>query len=278
MKIAIIGSEGFVGKACVHIFKDRADIIKVDPLLRTSVYSIDTPPDVALICVPTPMGEDGKINSSIVEEVIDGLSRFKDTLIVLKSTVLPDIVDEFSKYNKNFIYNPEFLTERNANNDAEYPFMTVLGGEKEAVDKMEQIYKKYSICEAAPFYKMSAKEASFVKYGINTFLATKVTFWNQFYDQVQKMGADYEAIKQAIGTDLRVAPSHMNVPGHSGKRGYNGSCFPKDTAAFAIFAKTFTVLNEAIDVNNGYLSQYELDFREKAQNVSYNIDIKELVK
>lgn len=272
MIIAIIGSEGFVGKACVHIFQQKATVVKIDPLLGTSVKDLGVEPDVALICVPTPMGKDGKINASIVEEVIGNLSCFKNTLIVLKSTVLPDIVDTFAQWNKNFIYNPEFLTERNANNDAEYPIMTVLGGEKEATKKMEQIYRQYSICESAPFYHMSAKEASFVKYGINSFLFTKVLFWNQFYLQCQHFGVDYEAIKQAIGTDLRIAPSHMNVPGHDGRMGSAGACFAKDGPAFIHFSnKEFSILQEAWNVNCDIRNSYgEVLPREKEQHIEFN--------
>lgn len=273
MKIAVIGSEGFVGKACVHIFKDKAEVIKVDPLLGTSVSDLDHKDlDVALICVPTPMGDDGVINASIAEKVIEQLSGFENTLIVLKSTVLPDIVDRLSKGNKNFIYNPEFLTERNAEQDAEYPIMTVLGGEFEAVERMKSIYQNFTICKDAPYYCMTPKEASFVKYGINSFLATKVMFWNQFSEQCNRMGADYNAIRDAIGTDARISPSHMNVPGHDGRKGTAGACFAKDVPAFIHFSnKEFSILREAWNVNCDIRNSYGEPLpREVAQHISFN--------
>lgn len=273
MKIAVIGSEGFVGKACVHIFKDKSEVIKVDPLLGTSVSDLDKNGlDVALICVPTPMGDNGAIDSSIVEKVIEQLKDFDNTLIVLKSTVLPDIVDRLSNLCKNFIYNPEFLTERNAKQDAEFPIMTVLGGELDACTKMEHIYKNFSICKNAPFYYMSAPEAAFVKYGINSFLATKVVFWNQFSEQVDKMGGNYNIIKQAIGTDIRIGSSHMNVPGHDGRRGTAGACFAKDVPAFIHFSdKEFSVLREAWNTNCDMRNAYgEPLLREKEQHIKFN--------
>ena len=273
MKIAVIGAEGFVGKAVVHIFSKKADVIKIDPRLNNSLEDFDNSRiDVAMICVPTPMGKNGEINASIVEQVIEQLEAHPDALVVLKSTVLPDIVDRFAKQNKNFIYNPEFLTERNANNDSEYPIMTVLGGEREATMKMEQIYKKYSICEPAPYYHMTPAEASFVKYGINSFLMTKVLFWNQFADQCNKMNVDYEAIKQAIGTDLRISPSHMNVPGHDGRKGSSGPCFGKDIPALIHFSdKEMTILREAWNSNCAYRNEYNdrLD-REIEQHIEFN--------
>lgn len=273
MKIAVIGSEGFVGRACVHIFKDKAEVIKIDPLLGTSVADLDPNDlDVALICVPTPMGNDGVINASIVEKVIEQLSGFKNTLVVLKSTVLPDIVDRLAQGNPNFIYNPEFLTERNAEHDAEYPIMTVLGGETEAVERMASIYKNFTICKDAPYYFMSPKEASFVKYGINSFLATKVMFWNQFNEQCEKMGADYEVIKTAIGTDVRIGSSHMDVPGHDGRRGTAGACFAKDVPAFIHFSdKQFSILREAWNVNCDVRNSYGTPLpRELEQHITFN--------
>lgn len=273
MKIAVIGSEGFVGRACVHIFKDKAEVIKIDPLLGTSVADLDPNDlDVALICVPTPMGNDGVINASIVEKVIEQLSGFKNTLVVLKSTVLPDIVDRLAQGNPNFIYNPEFLTERNAEHDAEYPIMTVLGGETEAVERMASIYKNFTICKDAPYYFMSPKEASFVKYGINSFLATKVMFWNQFNEQCEKMGADYGVIKTAIGTDDRIGSSHMDVPGHDGRRGTAGACFAKDIPAFIHFSnKQFSILREAWNVNCDVRNSYGTPLpRELEQHITFN--------
>jgi nucleotide sugar dehydrogenase len=270
MKIAVIGSEGFVGRACVHIFKDKAEVIKIDPLLGTSVADLDPNDlDVALICVPTPMGNDGVINASIVEKVIEQLSGFKNTLVVLKSTVLPDIVDRLAQGNPNFIYNPEFLTERNAEHDAEYPIMTVLGGETEAVERMALIYKNFTICKDAPYYFMSPKEASFVKYGINSFLATKVMFWNQFNEQCEKMGANYDIIKTAIGTDARIGFSHMDVPGHDGRKGFGGSCFSKDIPAFIHFSNMeLSVIREVWNANCDIRNQYNSILeREKSQDI-----------
>lgn len=268
LDIAVIGY-GFVGKAVAHGFQNN-NITLVDPTLgEFSSKDLTGKFDAVFVCVPTPMSEDGTINSSIVEGVLEDL-RDLDTLLVLKSTVVPSIVDRLSKTHANFLYNPEFLTERNALLDFEYPFMQVYGGSPENTAKLSEIYR-HSICEPCPEYHMSAVEASFVKYGINTFLSTKLSFWNQFYDMCDKIGADYNTIKTAIGTDVRVGSGHMNVPGHDGRRGFGGACLQKDSNAFMKESiGSMTVLIEAVKFNNAIRSQYaDLLDREKEQGVSF---------
>ena len=147
--------------------------------------------------------------------------------------------------------------------------MHIFGGGRGITNIIHEFYNDYSNCKPCAVFHMSAKEASFVKYGINSFLATKVLWMNQFKDIVDNMSCNYNKIINAISTDIRVGPSHTQVPGPEGKRGFGGACFPKDTQAFANFAKTFTVLEEVIKQNNVYRSQYELDDREKEQKVVY---------
>jgi|TARA_R110002020_G_scaffold187400_4_gene385738 UDPglucose 6-dehydrogenase len=269
LKVGIVG-HGFVGKAVDYGFSNRVKKKLIDPNYKTRCEHLaDFDPNVVFICAPTPMGNDGSIDATIVEQCCTEVSNFTDALIVLKSTVTPDIADRLSEQFTKFVYNPEFLTEKHANEDFVNQFMLVLGGSVENTHTLLKIYNKHSICRPCPVFHMSAAEASFVKYGINTFLATKVTFFNQMYDIAKDHGANYNAIISALGSDPRITHSHTTVPGFDNKRGFGGACFPKDTAAFDAFAKYFSILNESIKVNNEYRKNYELDDREKEQNVQY---------
>tara|TARA_R100000030_G_scaffold10586_1_gene7235 strand:- start:392 stop:745 length:354 start_codon:yes stop_codon:yes gene_type:complete len=116
---------------------------------------------------------------------------------------------------------------------------------------------------------MTPKEASFVKYGINSFLALKVTFFNQLYDSIARQGQTFNKVVKAIGTDSRIGHSHTKVPGPDLKQGYGGACFPKDTAALVNFDEGFTIIEKCIKINNEYRKRYELDDREREQNVNY---------
>ena len=270
INIAIVG-HGYVGKAVSHGFNSyKVSVNLIDPIYNTDVKSLDgLELDAAFVCVPTPFGKDGKIDSSIGEEVVKELAP-RGCPIIIKSTVTPDVLEKLWRKNKMIVYNPEFLTEKNALNDFVNPPMHVFGGSPEITKQVEKIYEKFSRCKPCPVFHMSIKEASFVKYGINSFLATKVLWFNQFKDLIDRNKSDYDNIIKAIGTDSRIGFSHTQVPGPDNKIGFGGACFPKDTQAFSSFAKNnFTILDKVIEENNKYRSQYELDDREKEQKVVY---------
>lgn len=169
VNIGIVGY-GFVGKAIAHGFQ-RCDLTIIDPTLGNSTADLvnsDKKFEAIFVSVPTPMGENGAIDTSIVEKVFQEISGL-DTLIVLKSTVVPSVVEKLAQLYPNFVYNPEFLTEKNALRDFEFPFLHVYGGEAWATEKLEKIYVDHSICDrGAEVRRMTAKEASFVKYSINS--------------------------------------------------------------------------------------------------------------
>lgn len=275
-KIAIVGY-GFVGKAVEVGFHNPAnDIMIVDPY--KGYANLDDMehynPDYTFVCVPTPMGKDGNIDATIIKEVVGRLQNMACGVVIIKSTVTPDLAEELCKY-KRFVYNPEFLTERNAMNDFLSPQFHIIGGRPEFTKKVKNLYQYNSNCNPAPFYYMSAVEASLVKYGINTFLAMKVVWFNQWKELTDSLGARYNVVSNAIGSDSRIGHSHTKVPGFDGKKGYGGSCFPKDTNAIWNFGQdewardTLSVLREVIIANNRYRSEYELDDREKEQNVKF---------
>ena len=121
------------------------------------------------------------------------------------------------------------------------------------------------------FYVKPA-EASFIKYGINSFLMTKVLFWNQYSELCNNHNVDYNLIKEAIGTDVRIGSSHMNVPGHDGRRGSSSACFGKDVPAMIQYSeKSLSILleawNENCDIRNSYAEPLP---REKEQHITFN--------
>ena len=94
MKVAIFGF-GFVGKALKNGLKGNVDCIEIDPKLGTDMNDLrNHRPDIAFICLPTPMNEDGSQNLNILKDVITEVIKFdKHLLIVLKSPILPKYID-----------------------------------------------------------------------------------------------------------------------------------------------------------------------------------------
>jgi nucleotide sugar dehydrogenase len=269
-KIAIVGY-GFVGKAVESGFKNNQNEIRIyDP--HKGFPSIDSleeyMPEFTFVCVPTPMSTDGKVDSTIIKEVAYTLKEMPSGVVVIKSTITPDIIKKLCKY-KRFVYNPEFLTERNAMNDFIAPQFHIFGGHPEFTKKLRNLYQYNSNCNPAPFYFMTSVEASLVKYGINSFLAMKVVWFNQWKDFTESFGARYNVVSNAIGSDTRIGQSHTVVPGFDNKKGFGGSCFPKDTSAIHSCGPDLTVLKAVIDANNIYRKDYDLDDREIAQGIKY---------
>ena len=276
MNILIIG-HGFVGKAVDYGFS-HPDVNKVivDPKYGNNINDIpDYTYSVCFVCVPTPMGNDGTVDSNIISDVVRSCVGKKIEMVVVKSTVTPDIIVELKKIFKHIVYNPEFLTEKSANEQFVDPQFHIFGGDKKDCKDLKKIYRDYSLCNNCPTYTMSLEEASFVKYTINSFLAMKVTFFNQLYDAIGDTDANFARVIKAVGADSRIGSSHTKVPGFDGKQGYGGACFPKDTSAFTKFSNKLTLLEECIRINNNYRLQHELDDREIEQNVNYGQTKKE---
>ncbi len=278
LKIGIIG-HGFVGKATDWGFHKNTEKFIVDPKIGTTIDQLfEFNPELIFVCVPTPMGVNGIQNSSIIESILEELSKkFLNSIIVIKSTVLPSILQKLENKNENIIYNPEFLREKHANDDFINSEMIIFGGKKDIAKKVSEFYLNHSRCKSTEHIFMDISSASLIKYSINSFLAVKVLFFNEInalFSEIES-NDDWKTFIQTLAIDKRIGKSHMNVPGHDGKRGFGGACFPKDIAALLKYAEGLGVeldlLKTVISKNNIIRSQYkELDDREKEQNISFD--------
>ncbi len=279
-KLAIIGY-GFVGKATDYGFSKNIEKLLIDPILNTKIDEVSAfNPDLIFLCLPTPMLDDGNQDSSLITESLNKLSEFQINVpVVIKSTVLPNVLEKSASLYKRLVYNPEFLREKNAQEDFINSPMIILGGNREDIDIVKDFYKYNSICKTKNFIEMDVMTASLIKYTINSFLATKVTFFNELKDIFDSVKGDisWEKFIQILSIDARMGDSHMMVPGHDGRYGFGGACFTKDTAALINFSrsikKDFKLLESAVKINNQIRSLYkDLDEREKDQNVNYNFE------
>mgnify|MGYP003118109509 CR=1 FL=1 len=239
--VGIIGN-GFVGQAIAFGFSPVAKIriYDIDPLKRTdSLGETVNRSDILFVSVPTPMNADGTINLDIVYNVcksIRDVSQRKDNVVVLKSTMVPGSTDYLKEKfpSLNFVYNPEFLTERKAKFDFLNQARIVLGGDYNQIQKVIGLYvERFKHCN---FVQTDYRTAEFIKYLGNVFFALKVSFANEMMLFAKELGVNWESALRGFVSDGRVADSHLHVPGPDGKLGFGGSCFPKDLNAFIALA------------------------------------------
>lgn len=277
LTIAIIGY-GFVGKSVDFGFSKNVEKILIDPLLGTKVEDLENKNiDAIFLCLPTPMNDDGSQDFQIFREVLLSLKKISyDDLIILKSTVLPNHLEEITKDFNHVVVNPEFLRERYANEDFINSSSILLSGSNEDIRRVENIYIENSICKNFNFINTDHMTCILVKYAVNCFLSTKVIFFNEMFDLFKEINTEdtWENFIEFVSSDERIGKSHMNVPGHDGKKGFGGACFPKDTAALINFSKNLdadlSLLNQTVKKNNKIRSTYDdLDAREKDQNISF---------
>lgn len=233
-KIGIVGY-GVVGKGMEDLLSTNFEGCKYDPFLETGVGSKEmiNKCDLAIVCVPTPMKEDGSCDISIVEEVVSWLEA---PIILIKSTIPPGTTKYLrEKYNKKVNFSPEYMGESSYFTPYwKYPdperanthTFVIVGGEEASeilniFMKVMSVDTKYIACDST--------EAELVKYAENTFFATKVTFCNEFYSIAKTFGADWKKIREMWLLDSRINPNHTLV--FEDARGFSGKCFPKDLSA-----------------------------------------------
>jgi UDPglucose 6-dehydrogenase len=241
MIIGIIGN-GFVGKATMQLECDDIKILAYDirpEFCRPTGLTINelNKCEIIFVSVPTPMSKDGSCYLGIVESVLNDLDKISyDGFVVLRSTVPVGTSDRLKCY-----FMPEFLTEKNFIYDFIHNkdwIFGVLGLDKEKDVQFEiKMRELFSLAFKNDRVKynnlnfLSNKEAEMVKMFRNCFLSAKVSFCNEIYEFCEKLDVNYENVRKLAANDSRILHSHTQVPGHDGKKGFGGTCFPKDTAS-----------------------------------------------
>lgn len=225
MKIAIIGT-GAVGMGMAKLFEDA--VLYDEPKGiggRAEVNACD----LAFVAVPTPQAPDGSSDTSIVEEVVSWLGT---PTIVLRSTVSVGMTRRLAtSYRKDIVFQPEYgpaETPDHPFNDLRNVRWIILGGEpgpsKRALRAWQSVY---SSDVTVRFTTWEAAELA--KYMENAFLAIKVTFCNELYEIAERVGVDYDELRELWLMDPRIGKTHTWVPPEA--RGFGGRCLPKDLAA-----------------------------------------------
>ena len=251
--IGIIG-QGFVGNAVYQKFSSFYEVFTYDldkDKCNSSLSDVIFKCETIFVCVPTPMKKDGSCDTSIIESILGEEDLLADNIeakrtIIIKSTIPPGTTARFNnRYESlSIVFNPEFLTERNAVADFENQDRIIIGGPRPTTTEVKTIFSK--VFPKAHIIKTDSTHAEMVKYTTNTFLATKISFANEIYQLCGKLNIDYDKVIEYATLDDRLGDSHWGVPGHDGDLGFGGHCFPKDLAALLYLSRKYNTTNNVL--------------------------------
>ena len=258
-KIAVIGA-GYVGMAMatllsqknkvqvydidtskIHKINDRISTIadrdiqnflkEKDLLISASSNFEEVVRDANFIIIATPTNYDelnDSFDTSNVEDTVQkSIKSNTKSTIVIKSTIPIGFTEKLVKrYNsKNILFSPEFLREGQALADNLNPSRLIIGGERNAGSlKFVEIIKEVSEKKDFPIIFMNPSEAESVKLFSNSYLAMRVSFFNELDSFAVSKGLDPENIIRGVSADPRIGDGYNNP-----SFGYGGYCLPKDT-------------------------------------------------
>lgn len=259
MKIAVAGC-GYVGLSLSTLLSQKHEVValdidekKVDKInkrkcpikdklieeyfkekdlnLKATIDAHEAINNADFVIISTPTNYDDKTNyfdTSAVEDIIVKTIEFgnQDTTIVVKSTIPVGFIDHMKeKYNiDNILFSPEFLREGHALEDNLYPSRIIVGSKSKKAKLFAELLKDAALKEDVQVLCIGGKEAEAVKLFANTYLALRVSFFNELDTYADVKGLKTKDIIDGVCLDPRIG-SHYNNPSF----GYGGYCLPKDT-------------------------------------------------
>lgn len=246
MKIGIVGL-GIVGSAVKYGFEKLGhNVVGHDIRDGTRLEDVLVS-EIVYLCLPTPQGEDGHCDTSVIEDVVSDLIEANEFsgIVAIKSTVTPGTTVRMQEKFKTekICHVPEFLRERAAIIDfTDNHDVCIVGTDSDEVfEKVKESHGYYP----KQFIRLSPTEAEISKYFNNVYNATLITFANAFYELCQVKGADYSRIKNAMVQRDHIHNKYLDC--NDNLRGFGGMCLPKDTAAISALVKEMGMPIELFD-------------------------------
>lgn len=252
IKILICGY-GNIGKHIKKEFEKLSDSIVIydkykEPYNNHALLNENY--DYAFVCVPTEMNEDGSANTIEVEWIVDKLNA---ETIIIRSAIPVGTCEKMGK--ENVVISPEYYGTTQHSLDS--PNFAILGGNRDYASKVVQLYSKVKN-GSFRFIFTDYKTAELAKYMENCWLATKVTFCNEFASIAERFGINYEELRECFIADERVNPSHTFV--YKDKPYYDSHCLNKDIPALISFCENNGIQSDLMK------SVHNINQKKKTQN------------
>jgi len=199
-----------------------------DPYLDVGAPEVLADCDPLFLCVPTPAGLDGQLDTSAIWKAVRDVEAglLDGVTLAVKSTVPPGTCDALTEDfpRIEFAMVPEFLVAARATETLTRPDRVVIGAYSPAsIAKIRAVMQR--IAPGAPILMMRPIEAELAKLAANAMLAAKLSVANELAFVCEAFGLSWSDIQSAVGMDRRIGPKHLAV---SSERGFGGGCLPKD--------------------------------------------------
>jgi len=221
--------------------------------------------DIVLICVQTPVDENGELDSNFIKKVFSSLNGkvANNTTVCIKSTIHPSalqkVLNEIDYNFKDLVFNPEFLREGSAFYDFFNTDRIIIGSEN--LEKSQIIANLYEELESEIIFT-DPISSQLIKYLSNAYLPLRLSFVNEASRLIDSLNANQSDVLKGVGLDSRIGDQYFRP-----SPGWGGSCFPKDVIEIQQIAKENNLDLPVIQSIRNSNSEHLLWFSKKLKEI-----------